>query len=69
MKKKIKHCEAKQMLKAQGIDFTKDSDELRMSEMGLVVDAAKKAGYHKRKDAPGSRGRMYFQLLKRTKSC
>ena len=69
MKRKISHCTAKKMLQKAGIDFRKESYELRMSEMAEVVAVAKIAGYHKRKDAPGSRGRMYFQLLQRTKGC
>lgn len=64
-KRKISHHEAKRRLQAAGIDFGKDSDELSMSEKQLVVDVAREAGYRKRKDAPGSTGRMYFQYLRR----
>jgi hypothetical protein len=66
-KKKIGHHEAKRRLEAAGIDFSRDSDELRMSEAQLVADTAREAGYRKRKDAPGSTARMYFQYLRRLK--
>ena len=66
-KKKITHHEAKRRLEAAGIDFRRDSDELRMSEAQLVADTAREAGYRKRKDAPGSTARMYFQYLRRLK--
>ena len=66
-KKKITHHEAKRRLKAAGIDFRRDSDELRMSDAQLVADTAREAGYRKRKDAPGSTARMYFQYLSRLK--
>jgi hypothetical protein len=66
-KKKIDHREAKRRLEAAGIDFRRDSDELRMSEAQLVADTAREAGYRKRKDAPGSTARMYFQYLRRIK--
>ncbi len=69
MKRKLSNCDAKKMLKKMGINFSKESYELRMSEMAEVVAVAKLAGYPKRKDAPGSRGRMYFELLARTKGC
>jgi phosphoribosyl 1,2-cyclic phosphodiesterase len=67
-KKKIDHHEAKRRLEAAGIDFSCDSDELRMSEAQLVADTAREAGYRKRKDAPGSTSRMYFQHLKRLRN-
>lgn len=66
-KKKIDHHEAKRRLQAAGIDFSLDSDQLRMSEAQLVADTARLAGYRKRKDAPGSTSRMYFQYLRRLK--
>lgn len=68
-KKKLTHCEAKAMLQKQGIDFRKDVFEQRMSNMLLVVDAARAVGYRKSKNAPGSTGRMYYQLLQRQRSC
>jgi hypothetical protein len=67
-KKKIDHHEAKRRLQAAGIDFSRDSDELRMSEAQLVADTAREAGYRKRKDAPGSTSRMYFQYLRRLRN-
>jgi hypothetical protein len=36
-------------------------------KVARIVAMAKKAGYRKRRDAPGSTGRMYFQYLKRTR--
>ncbi len=66
-KKKISHHEAKRRLEAAGINFARDSDELRMSDAQLVADTARETGYRKRKDAPGSTSRMYFQYLRRLK--
>jgi hypothetical protein len=68
MKRKMNHCEVKSWLRDQGISFRRDFFEMASSDVGLIVDGAKKAGYRKSKNAPGSTGRMYFQLLKR-KSC
>ena len=67
-KKKIDHYEAKRRLEAAGIDFSRDSDELRMSDKQLVADTAREAGYRKRKNAPGSTARMYFQYLSRLRN-
>lgn len=64
-KKKLTNCDAKAMLQKQGIDFDKDVFEQRMSDMQLVVDAARATGYRKSPNAPGSTGRMYYQLLQR----
>lgn len=66
-KKKLSHYEAKQLLEREGIDFSRDSDELSMSDKQLIADTARSAGYRKRKDAPGSTSRMYFQYLRRLK--
>jgi hypothetical protein len=68
-KKKLTHCEAKAMLHKQGVDFSKDVFEQRMSDMQLVVDAAHAAGYRKPPNAPGSTGRMYYELLQRQRRC
>lgn len=57
--------DAKQRLKAAGIDFSSDLHQLSSSQKQLIVDAARAAGYRKRKDAPGSTARMYFQYLSR----
>lgn len=62
-KKKLTHQQARMMLELAGINFKKDVNELRMSELNFVADAAKLAGYRKRKNAPGSTGRMYYQYL------
>lgn len=68
-KKKMTHCDAKTMLQKQGIDFSEDFHALPSSQVSLIVDAARATGYRKSKSAPGSRGRMYFQLLKRQRGC
>lgn len=64
-KRKLSHDEAKRLLKSEGIDFSLDSDQLRMSDANRVAEVARMAGYKKRKDAPGSTARMYFQYLSR----
>lgn len=64
-KKKLDPHEAKQRLKAAGINFSSDFHTLPSSQKQLLVDTARAAGYRKRKDAPGSTARMYFQYLSR----
>lgn len=66
-KKKITHQEAKQLLKSEGVDFSRDSDELSLSTKNRIAEVAKLAGYRKSKNAPGSTARMYFQYLGRLK--
>lgn len=68
-KGKMSHCDARAMLERQGVDFSEDFHALPSSKVDLIVEAARAAGYRKRRDAPGSRGRMYFQLLSRQKGC
>ncbi len=64
-RKKIDPLEAKRRLEVAGVDFSKDFHALPSSQVDLVLDAARTAGYRKRKDAPGSTARMYFQRLSR----
>jgi hypothetical protein len=64
-KKKIDRAEAKRLLQADGIDFRRDFHQLSWSEKDRILEVAKLAGYRKRKDAPGSTARMYFQALSR----
>jgi hypothetical protein len=64
-KKKIDHHEAKRILQSDDIDFRRDFFELSSSEVQRILEVAKLAGYRKRKDAPGSTARMYFQYLSR----
>jgi len=67
-RRKTPHCEVKKILERQGVDFRKNFYVLPSSDVSLIVEGARKAGYRKRRDAPGSTGRMYFQLLQR-KDC
>jgi len=62
-KKKLDPHTAKQRLKAAGIDFSSDFHQLSRSQVELILDTARTAGYRKRKDAPGSTARMYYQYL------
>ena len=64
-KKKITPQEARRLLESDGVDFKKDFFQLGSSDVGRIVEVAKLAGYKKRKDAPGSTARMYFQYLSR----
>lgn len=64
-RKKIDPHEAKQRLEAAGVDFSRDFHALPSSQVDLVLNASRAAGYRKRKDAPGSTARMYFQRLSR----
>ena len=67
-KKKLDHHEAKRLLEAEGIDFTRDYHaSVSMSQGNRIAEVARQAGYRKRKDAPGSTARMYFQYLSRLK--
>ena len=62
-KKKLDPHAAKQRLKTAGIDFSRDFHQLPSSQVQLLLDTARTAGYRKRKDAPGSTARMYYQYL------
>ena len=65
-KKKLDHHEAKRLLEAEGFDFSRDYHEsVSMSRGNRIAEVARQAGYRKRKDAPGSTARMYFQYLSR----
>lgn len=67
-KKKISAQEAKQLIQSDGIDFNKDFHELSSYDTQRILEVAKLAGYRKRKDAPGSTARMYFQHLSRLRN-
>ena len=62
---KKNHCVFASQLKEQGVDLKKDYFDLDGHDIGLVVSAAKRAGYRKSKNAPGATARMYWQLLRR----
>jgi hypothetical protein len=64
-RKKISPHEAKRLLQSDGIDFRQDFHQLSSSEVQRILEVARLAGYRKRKDAPGSTARMYFQYLDR----
>lgn len=67
---KLSRCEAKALLERQGIDFAKkDYFDLGGYEVGLVVNAAKRAGYRNRTASGKSTGRAFFDLLRRTRKC
>jgi hypothetical protein len=70
-KKRIKHskCDVKRALVMQGVDFKKDVHELSHSDLNAVAMMARATGYRKSKTAPGSTGRMYFELLQRQRGC
>ncbi len=63
--KKISKYDAKIMAKNEGINFNKDFFELSNSEKNILLEIAKKQGYRKSKNAPGSTARMYFEYLNR----
>ena len=64
---KITACAAKARLQRQGVSFAKDFHALRSSDVQLILDAAKDAGYRRSKRASGSKARMFFQHLDRKK--
>jgi hypothetical protein len=67
-KKKITPQEARRLLENDGLDFSKDFHALDRYDVGRLTDVAKLAGYRKRKDAPGSTVRMFYQYLSRQPS-
>jgi hypothetical protein len=64
-RKRTPPCTIKNMLSNNGVDFGKDFHALHSDAVIRIADAAKAVGYRKRKDAPGSTARMYFQYLSR----
>lgn len=64
---KLSPCEAKAHLMAEGIDFNDNYFGQRSGADTLLLAAAKKAGYRRRPNAPGSLARMFFQHIKRAK--
>lgn len=65
--KKVSACTVKRQLRSDGVDFSEDYHALSFSDKDRVVEGAKRAKYRKSKTASGSRGRMFFQYLKRKK--
>jgi hypothetical protein len=51
------------------VDFSVDYFALRGSEVQIVLDVAKAAGYQHRKNANGSKSLMFYQYLARKKGC
>lgn len=68
-KNRIPACEAKRLLQARGVDLKEDFHALRSSDVSIVLDVAKAAGYRKSKSAPGSKARMFFSYLQRKRGC
>jgi hypothetical protein len=64
-KKKITAQEARRLLESDGFAFNQDFHQLGSYEVGRLADLAKLTGYRKRKDAPGSTVRMFYQYLGR----
>ena len=61
---KFTRQQAKAIAVIYGIDFTKDFYQISSSQVGLLVDLAKKSKYRKPKTANGSTGRYFFDHLK-----
>lgn len=72
-RQKITACEAKALLKDQGVDLAhRDYFDLSGHEVGLVLDAAKKVGYRKGRSMNAqskSTGRAFVDFLRRKKGC
>lgn len=56
---------AKTAFNAAGISLDADFHTLASSQVDVIVDLAKRAGYRKPKNANGSTGRYYFEALVR----
>jgi hypothetical protein len=70
MSKRLPVCESRKLLQARGVDLDKDFFQLHSSDVGIVLDVAKAAGYRKSKNAPGSKARMFYaHLQRRARSC
>ena len=59
-RKKLNLCDL-----SHGIDLSEDFHALDRSQVEKVSAAAKLYGYRKSKSAPGSKARMFFQLMQR----
>jgi hypothetical protein len=68
-KNRVPACEAKRLLQARGVDLSEDFHALRSSDVSIVLDVAKAAGYRKSKSAPGSKARMFFSYLQKKRGC
>lgn len=68
-KSRVAACDAKRMLIARGVDMKEDFHALPSSQVDIVLDVAKAAGYRKSKSAPGSKARMFFSFLQKKKGC
>lgn len=66
-KKKMTKQEAFDMAKRYGADFSKDAAQHGTSTMADLADIAKLFGYRKPKGASGSKGRYFFDYLKKAK--
>jgi hypothetical protein len=62
---KLSPQEAKAQLMADGMSFQDDFHALGSSAVQALADTAKRAGYRKSKNAPGSTARMFYQYLSR----
>lgn len=62
---KITKQEAKRIAQRAGVSFKVDFFVLRASQVDILVDLAKRVGYHKPKNANGSTGRYFFRYLQR----
>ncbi len=65
-KRKLTPKEAKAILVADGVDFSKDFHALSSDHLAWIADIAKLAGYRKSQNASGSTARMYFYYLQRS---
>jgi ribosomal protein S13 len=64
-RKTMTRNDAREVLTKLGITIDKDYHQLTNSQVDKVVALAVLYGYHKSKNAPGSKGRMFFQFLQR----
>jgi hypothetical protein len=64
-KRKMTDEEAKAFLKSAGISFGRDYYELKMSDTGLIADAAKMAGYSYKGSMGRTTGYSYYLRLSR----
>jgi hypothetical protein len=49
------------------VGLDRDFHELRSREVDLVLRLARAARFYKRKNAPGSRARMFYERLQRVR--
>ena len=70
-RKRLPACEAKKLLQARGVDMNDDFHALHRSDVEIILDVAKAAGYRKSRFSQSSLGRAgtFYYYLQRKRGC